>query len=68
MKSPRAFYLHFIPEVKEESRASSWRTSSWKSMSTGHPGHRWLKDGMSKEQLQKIQEFYRQRYGEGDKK
>ena len=28
------------------------------------PGHRWLKEGMSKEQLQQIQEFYRQRYGE----
>jgi hypothetical protein len=28
------------------------------------PGHRWLKEGMTKEQLQKIQEFYRQRYGE----
>ncbi len=28
------------------------------------PGHRWLKEGMTKEQLQKIQDFYRERYGE----
>jgi len=27
------------------------------------PGHRWLKDGMSKDQLQKIQDFYKERYG-----
>ena len=36
--------------------------------STRQPGHLWLKEGMTKEQLQKIQEFYRDRYGEGDKK
>ena len=28
------------------------------------PGHRWLKEGMSKDELQKIQDFYRQRYGD----
>lgn len=28
------------------------------------PGHKWLQEGMTKEQLQKIQELYRQRYGE----
>jgi hydroxylamine dehydrogenase len=28
------------------------------------PGHKWLQEGMTKEQLEKIQEFYRQRYGE----
>ena len=28
------------------------------------PGHKWHKEGMSKEQLQKIQEFYKIRYGE----
>ncbi len=33
------------------------------------PGHRWLKEGMSKEELQKIQELHRERHGaEGDKK
>ncbi len=32
------------------------------------PGHRWLKEGMNKEQLQKIQEFYRERYGEQEGK
>jgi hypothetical protein len=26
------------------------------------PGHRWLKEGMSKEQLQEIREFYRRRH------
>ncbi|MBI2358916.1 MAG: hypothetical protein HYV04_08430 [Deltaproteobacteria bacterium] len=28
------------------------------------PGHRWLKEEMTKEQLQKIQDFYKSRYGE----
>ena len=27
------------------------------------PQHRWYKDGMSKEELQKLEQFYRQRYG-----
>jgi hypothetical protein len=26
------------------------------------PGHAWVKGGMTKEELQKIQEFYRQRW------
>jgi len=26
------------------------------------PGHAWYRDGMSKEQLQKIREFYEKRY------
>ena len=28
------------------------------------PHSKWHKEGMSKEQLQKIQEFYKSRYGE----
>ena len=54
--------------------ASVTVTSPDKSQSTVYglvrqPGHLWLKDGMTKEPLQKIEEFYRNRYGEqGDKK
>jgi hypothetical protein len=32
------------------------------------PGHLWLKEGMTREQLQKIEEFYRNRYGDQDDK
>ena len=58
----KTFYLEFIPEVKQvagEPLASQLMDKYVYS----HPGHRWLKAGMSKEELQKIQEFYRQRYG-----
>jgi len=59
----KTFYLSFIPEVKEvagEPLASGLLDKYVYSQ----PGHRWLKEGMSKDQLQKIQEFYRQRYGD----
>jgi hydroxylamine dehydrogenase len=58
----KTFYLQFIPEVKQvagEPLASQLMDKYVYS----HPGHRWLKAGMSKDELQKIQEFYRQRYG-----
>ena len=29
-----------------------------------HPGHLWHRDGMSKEALEKIQEFYKDRYNQ----
>jgi hydroxylamine dehydrogenase len=57
------FYLQFLPEVKHvagEPLASQLMDKYVYSQ----PGHRWLKEGMNKEQLQRIQEFYRQRYGE----
>ena len=56
------FYTHFIPEVKQvagEPLASQLLDKYVYSQ----PGHAWVKGGMTKEELQKIQEFYRQRYG-----
>ncbi len=57
------FYLEFIPEVKHVA-GEPLATQLLDKHVFSQPGHRWLKEGMSKEQLQKIQEFYRQRYGE----
>ncbi|MGC2588194.1 MAG: hypothetical protein WA445_18290, partial [Pseudolabrys sp.] len=57
------FYLHFIPEVKEAAGEQLGKELIDKYVYS-QPGHRWLKEGMSKDQLQQIQEFYRQRYGE----
>ncbi len=59
----KTFYLHFIPEVKDVA-GEPLATQLLDKHVFSQPGHRWLKEGMSKEQLQKIQEFYRQRYGE----
>jgi hypothetical protein len=56
------FYTHFIPEVKQvagEPLASQLLDKYVYSQ----PGHAWVKGGMTREELQKIQEFYRQRYG-----
>src|SRR5574341_1042178 len=59
----KTFYLHFIPEVKEAA-GEPLATQLLDKYVFSQPGHKWLKEGMTKDQLQKIQEFYRQRYGE----
>ena len=59
----KTFYLHFIPEVKEVA-GEPLATELLDKYVYSQPGHRWLKEGMSKDQLQKIQDFYRQRYGD----
>ncbi len=59
----KTFYLHFIPEVKEVA-GEPLATQLLEKYVYSYPGHRWLKEGMSKEQLQKMQDFYRQRYGD----
>jgi hypothetical protein len=64
----KTFYLHFIPEVKEVA-GEQLASELMEKYVYSQPGHRWLKEGMSKDQLQKIQDFYRQRYGDqGEKK
>ncbi|MGA7307481.1 MAG: multiheme c-type cytochrome [Pseudolabrys sp.] len=64
----KTFYTQFIPEMKQVA-GEPLATELLEKYVYSQPGHRWLKEGMSKEQLQKIQEFYRERYGEqGDKK
>ncbi len=59
----KTFYLHFIPEVRQVA-GEPLATQLLDKYVFVQPGHKWLKEGMTKEQLQKIQEFYRERYGE----
>ena len=59
----KTFYLQFIPELKQVAGETMAKQLLDKYVFS-QPGHRWLQEGMNKEQLQKIQEFYRQRYGE----
>jgi hypothetical protein len=64
----KTFYLQFIPEMKQVA-GEPLATQLLDKYVFSQPGHRWLKEGMTKEQLQQIQEFYRQRYGEeGERK
>mgnify|MGYP000846043288 CR=1 FL=1 len=62
----KTFYTSFLPEVKEAAGDEMGKALIEKHVYS-NPGHTWLRDGMSKETLQKMQEFYRQRYGEGGK-
>ncbi len=56
------FYFKFLPEVKQVAGDQLYAELMDKYVYS-QPGHRWLKDGMTKEQLQKIQDFYKDRYG-----
>ena len=56
------FYLHFIPEVEHilgKKKAAPFLDKHVFS----DPRHRWYKDGMSKEELEKLNKFYDKRYG-----
>ena len=55
-------HLQFIPEVKQVA-GEPLAGQLMDKYVYSHPGHRWLKEDMSKDELQKIQDFYRQRYG-----
>lgn len=57
------FYEKFLPQVKEVAGDPMNQALLDKHVYS-YPGHQWHRDGMSKEALQKIQEFYRQRYGQ----
>lgn len=59
----QTFYQRFIPEVKAIA-GEPFATQLLEKHVYSQPGHRWLKEGMTKDQLQNIQDFYRQRYGE----
>jgi len=56
------FYNKFIPEMEEVAGKELARDLLNTYVYT-HPGHEWHRDGMSKEALERIQEFYRDRYG-----
>ena len=59
----KTFYFSFIPQVKQVA-GDPLANELLEKHVFSNPAHRWLKEGMTKEQLQKIQEFYKQRYGE----
>lgn len=57
------FYEKFIPEMKEAAGEEMAKELLDEYVYT-HPGHIWHRDGMSKEALEKIQEFYKDRYNQ----
>jgi hypothetical protein len=59
----QSFYFHFIPEVKEVA-GEPLASQLLDKYVFSRPEHKWLKEGMTKEQLQQIQDFYRRRYGD----
>jgi hypothetical protein len=59
----KSFYMHFLPEVKQVAGEEMYKDLMDKNVYTV-PGHEWLRDGMSKDSLQKIQEYYKGRYGQ----
>ncbi|MGE5530663.1 MAG: multiheme c-type cytochrome [Bacteroidota bacterium] len=59
----KSFYMHFLPEVKQVAGEELYKDIMDKNVYTV-PGHQWLRDGMSKDSLQKIQEYYKERYGQ----
>lgn len=59
----KTFYTSFLPEVKQVAGDDLYKELLDKNVYTV-PGHQWLRDGMSKDALQKIQEYYKQRYGQ----
>jgi len=59
----KTFYFAFLPEVKQAA-GEPLATQLLDKYVFSQPGHKWLKEGMTKDQLQKIQEFYKERYGD----
>jgi len=55
------FYFEFLPEVEEYAHGDAEILAKIKEIKA-RDEHRWLK-GMSKEEIAKIQEFYKKRYG-----
>jgi hypothetical protein len=59
----KTFYEHLIPQMREVA-GPELADQILQSNVYLVPGHEWHRDGMSKEALQKMQEFYRERYGQ----
>jgi hypothetical protein len=55
------FYIKFIPELKEVAGEKMAKELLDKYVYS-QPGHVWHRDGLNKEQLKKIQDFYQKRY------
>jgi hypothetical protein len=59
----KTFYNHFLPEVERIMGGKSQAAPLLDELVFKDPMHRWYKEGMSKEQLQRIEEYVKQRYG-----
>jgi len=57
------FYLKFLPEVEKVMGGKDQAAPILNEYVFKDPLHRWYKEGMSKEELQKIESYYQQRYG-----
>ncbi|MBM4328228.1 MAG: cytochrome C552 [Deltaproteobacteria bacterium] len=57
------FYIKFIPEVEALLGGKAAAAPFLQKHIFNDPRHRWYKEGMSKEELQKLQQWYQDRYG-----
>ncbi len=57
------FYEKFLPEVEKIMGGKAQAEPLLNEFVFKDPMHRWYKEGMSKEQLKKLNEFYQKRYG-----
>ncbi len=57
------FYLHFLPEA-EKVAGKELADKVLGKYVYSKDEHRWYKEGMTKEQLERIQRFYKERYGQ----
>lgn len=57
------FYTHFLPEVERLMGGKDAAAPLLNELLFKDPQHRWYKEGMSKEELQRLEEFYQKRYG-----
>ena len=57
------FYIYFLPEVEKVMGGKEEAAPLLDELLFKDPRHRWFKEGMSKEELQNMQKFYKKRYG-----
>lgn len=57
------FYLKFIPEVEHLLGGKQQAAPFLQKYVFDDPRHRWYKEGMSKDELKRLEQFYQKRYG-----
>jgi hydroxylamine dehydrogenase len=57
------FYEYYLPEVERVMGGKEAAAPMLDELVFSNPQHRWYKEGMSKEELQKLEKFYQKRYG-----
>jgi hypothetical protein len=57
------FYTYFLPEVEKVAGGKEAAAPILNDLLFKDDQHRWYKEGMSKEELQRLEEFYQKRYG-----